>query len=196
MNTQTLRSTAAKVLAPLIGIAVASTMIFQASNAAFTASTSNTANTYSAASVTLVDDDSGSAMMTLSNMIPGDTATKCIAVTYTGSTFSVTPIKLYAALASEVDSFAGHLDVVVKEGAGGTFSDCTGFTAGSTLFTGTLSSLAATHGTYAAGLTAFTPASGSVTRTYQFSVTLGTDTPDTAQGDSVSASFTWEIHSA
>ncbi|MFV0257950.1 MAG: TasA family protein [Acidimicrobiales bacterium] len=189
-------STASRSLGPLVGIAAAAVMVLGASDAAFTANTSNQANSYSAASLSLVDDDSSSAMMQLSNLVPGDTATKCITVNYTGSTFDLTAVKLYAALANEVDGFAAHVDVTVSEGSGGSYSDCTGFTQSSQLYSGTLANLASTHSSFANGITAYTPVSGNTSRTYKFVATLGSDTPDTAQGDSVTANFTWEVQSA
>ncbi|MFV0526866.1 MAG: TasA family protein [Acidimicrobiales bacterium] len=188
--------TLSRTLGPLVGIAAAAVMVVGSSDAAFTANTSNQSNTYSAATVSLVDDDSGSALMQLSNLVPGDSATKCITVNYTGSTFDLTPVKLYAALASEVDGFASHVDMTISVGTGGSYSDCTGFTETSQLYSGTLSNLAATNSSFATGITGYTPASGSTSRTYKFVATLGSDTPDTAQGDSVTANFTWEVQSA
>ena len=179
-----------------LGPVVASLLIWQTSTAAFQASTDNGPSTFAAGTVTLTDDDSSAVLFSMSNLVPLDTQTKCIKVSYTGSSFDLTPVKLYAALPTNVDAFAAELDVTIEQGTGGTFANCTGFTSASTLFTGTLASLASTKTDFASGLTGFTPASGSVDRTYRFTVTLGSDTPNTAQGDSASATLTWEIQSA
>src|SRR6058998_1719961 len=52
---------------------------------AFSATTQNSGNSFSAGTVILSDDDSGSAMLSLANAKPGDSDTSCIVVTYTGS---------------------------------------------------------------------------------------------------------------
>ncbi len=187
---------APQVAGPLIGILIAATLVWQASDAAFTSTTSNDANSFAAGTVVLVDDDAGSAVIQLANMVPNDTINNCIQVSYTGSSFDLTAVKLYSTLATNVDNFADQLDVKIEEGSGGSFGTCAGFTASSTLYNGTLASLATTHADYTTGITAFTPVSGSVTRTYRVTVTLGSDTPDTSQGDSASANLFWEVHSA
>lgn len=184
-----------KVAGVLLGLGAASGLIWQSSNAALTASTDNGVNSWEAGTVTLVDDDAGSVMFNATNMVPGDSVTHCIKVDYTGSTYDLNPVKLYSDLASNVDNFADHLDVTVEEGTVGDFSTCAGFS-GTTKYSGTLAGLASAHTDYASGVSGFTPASGSTDRAYRFVVTLGSDTPNTAQGDSASATFTWEVQSA
>ncbi len=181
----------------VVGGLFATGAVLQTSAAAFTATTDDGSNSFAAGTVQLVDDDSDSVMFNVSNMVPGDVETECITVTYTGSSYSVTPVKLYAALDTNVDNFADHLDVTVEEGTGGSFGDCTGFTSEATLINNeTLSALAGTYTDFASGASGFTPVSGTTAKTYKFSVTLGDDTPDTSQGDSASATFTWEVQSA
>ena len=60
-------------------------LVWQSSYSAFSATTSNPTNNWSAGTVALSDDDSNTAMFTASNLKPGATGTKCIAVTSTGS---------------------------------------------------------------------------------------------------------------
>ena len=52
---------------------------------AFSGAADDTANTVVAGSVALTDNDSGSAMFTMSGMVPNDTDTSCIKVTSTGT---------------------------------------------------------------------------------------------------------------
>lgn len=184
-----------KMAGVVLGLGAASGLIWQSSNAALTASTDNGVNSWEAGTVTLVDDDSGSLMFNATNMVPGDSVTHCIEVDYTGSSYDLNPVKLYSSIATDVDTFASHLDVTIEEGSGADFTDCSSFT-GSSLYSGTLANLAATHSDYSNGVSGFTPASGSTARAYKFVVTLGSDTPNTAQGDSASATFTWEVQSA
>ncbi|MEZ5322831.1 MAG: hypothetical protein R2698_12300 [Microthrixaceae bacterium] len=190
------RAAARRGLAAVLGLLVSSTLIWRASQAAFSTTTANASNSFAASAVTLSDDDSGSAMFTLGDLVPSSTATRCIQVTYTGTSFQLAAIRLYSELTANVDDFADHLDVTIEQGTGGAFGNCSGFVSGSTMYTGTLADLAADHGDYTDGISGFTPSSGDLSRTYRFVVTLAADTPDASQSDSASASFTWEIHSA
>ena len=75
-------------------------VVWQSSNAAFTASTSNAGNTFQAGSVGITDSDNGTTMFSLTNMAPGDNGSTCMAVSYTGS-LSPTAIRMYFANAQE-----------------------------------------------------------------------------------------------
>ena len=69
-----------------LGVLVASTMVWKASTAAFTASTTNGVNTFSTGTVALSDSDASTSMFTAPPYIaPGDTGEACIRVTYGGS---------------------------------------------------------------------------------------------------------------
>ena len=178
----------------LVGIALSAVLIQQSTTAAFSGATSNGPNSFGAGTVALTDDDGGSVMFNATDMTPTDVEQRCIEVEYTGSSFDLTPVRFYSAV---TDSGLGaHLDVVVEEGTGGDFADCTGFTASSTIFSGTLAGLSTAHPDYANGATAFTPASGSVARVYRITATLGADTPNSAQGSGAGATLTWETRSA
>src|SRR3712207_1276823 len=81
------------VAAPVALIASAA-LVWQASNAAFTATTDNTGNNFSSGSVALGDDDSATALLTPSNLKPGSTNAECIKVSYTG-TLASSGVKLF-----------------------------------------------------------------------------------------------------
>ncbi len=172
----------------VLGAAVllTSALIVTASLAAFSVTTENTGNTWSAGTVTLTDDDSGSAMFIVSAMAPLATVTECIAVTYSGTLLPST-VKLYGVSGGPLDAY---LDLTIEEGNGGVFGNCTGFTPTSTIFTGTLTSFAATHTNFSNGAGAWNPAANPETVVYRFTVTLQDN--NLAQGLNATATFTWE----
>ncbi|MCH8984963.1 MAG: hypothetical protein IH943_12850 [Acidobacteria bacterium] len=164
-------------------------LILTASFAAFSDTTDNSGNTWSAGTVVLTDDDGGvSAMFTVSDMAPLATVTKCILVTYSGSLVPA-DVNLYGVSGGTgLDAF---LNVIVEEGSGGTFATCAGFTAiGPAIFTGTLAGFAGTHTNFTNGVGAWNPAVNPESRTYRFTVTL--QDANGAQGLDATATFTWE----
>jgi hypothetical protein len=172
-----------------VGLLVMSLLVVTGSRAAFTASTANGSNTFTAGTVTLADDDAGSVMFNLTGMKPGDTATKCVNVTYTGSLAA--DVKLYGTVGGT--GLATYLDTTVDIGTGATGGaslDCTGFVLGSNLDNGTLAAFGAARTDYSNGLGGFTGATNPSTRSYRVTVTLQDD--NLAQGKTASAAFTWE----
>ncbi len=166
-------------------------MVWQSSYSAFSATTSNPTNNWSAGTVALADDDSNTAMFTATNLKPGSTASKCIAVTSSGSLPAT--VKLYGTSYSTTLNLAGNLTLQVEEGTGGSFATCTGFTPSSTLFTGTLTSFGTTKTSFATGVSSWAPTgAASESRTYRVTYTLGASTPDSAQGGTAAMGFTWE----
>lgn len=181
------------------GLVLVSGIVLQVSSAAFTGSTDNTGNSWDAGTVTLTDDDAGSALFTATDQKPGDTATQCIEVTYGGSITPSAAVDLFAAVTETNDGtgngLGDDLDVVVEVGAAG--SSCLLFGLGGTeVYNGTL----AGFNTSASALsTGWTPVVGGLTpdtmRPFRFTVTLGADTPNDAQGDGADADFTWSATS-
>jgi predicted ribosomally synthesized peptide with SipW-like signal peptide len=184
----------------MLVVGVVGTLAGSGTFSAFSATTSNPSNAFSAGTVTLTDNDSGSSMLSLSNAKPGDSSTGCITVTYSGSLSS--NVRLYA---STTGTLAQYLTMTITQGGGtpiGTSnvpfgSACTNFTAdtsGSQIFNGTLSSFASTYTNFGTGL-ALTNISGSTTwsqnnfRVYKIVVSLNND--NNAQGLSSTATFTW-----
>lgn len=186
-------------------------MVLRASNAAFTATTSNSVNHWELGSITLADNDSGSAIFpaaSYSNLVPGSTATKCIAVTYTGAV--PVGVKLFSTI---TNTAAGNYDATLQ-----TYlkldidigTSVTGMTLGSNTcpgdfvdtgtpdaFPAVAASTAAigTMGTnYATGHGTWNPSS-TTTVIYEFTFLLDASTPDSLQGKALEATFTWEAHS-
>jgi hypothetical protein len=172
----------------MVGLLFASAAVWQTSQAAFTGSTQNATNAWTAGTVSLTDDDAGTAMFSVTGLVPGATATRCIAVTYGGS--ATAAVRLFVPTAS--GPLQSYLDLVVQEGSGGSFASCTGFTASSTLYTGTLASAASLHGAYGSGWSTWAPTGAAQSRTYRFTYTLNAGTPDSQQGNSANATLQWE----
>lgn len=181
-------------LALVASLALVSTMVLRTTDAAFSEKTANSANSFTFEDITLVDNDTSSAMFTVVDMVPGNVVTKCIRVTYGGDV--AVDVNLYATSITDTSSVATHLDMTIEEGTDSSAAagdlNCDTFTPdGAAAFTGTL----ATFGgklTHTAGVGAWAPTT-SGTKDYRIIVTLGTDTPNTAQGAAVTAvEFTWE----
>ena len=166
-------------------------MVWYSSYSAFSATTSNPTNNWTAGTVALSDDDTNTAMFTATNLKPGSTGTKCIAVTSTGSLAST--VKLYGTSYSTTNGLGSNINLTVEEGTGATFSSCAGFTASSTIFSGTLASFGTTKTSFATGVGTWAPTgAASETKSYRIVYTLSSSTPDTAQGGTAAMGFTWE----
>lgn len=166
-------------------LVIASLLVWNASSSAFQATTTNGTNSWAAGTVAISDDDNGSAMFSATGLKPGDTGSKCILVTYGGTLASA--VKLYGVASG---SLAQYLDLTVEQGNGGTSSGCGSFAPESTLYNGTLSGFPTAAGNYATGVGSWTPGAAGATKTYRFTYTLRND--NAAQGQSASATFTWE----
>lgn len=188
--------TSKKVLATLVVVGLAGSIIASAVFSAFSATTTNPGNSFSAGTVAISDNDAGSAMYNVTNEVPGNVTTKCIKVTYTGSLNSA--VKLYSA--STLNAGAQYINLKITPGtqASPTFPNCTGFTpdAGGAIYDGTLQGFASAHSSWANGL-AVNNQSASATWAqndavaYRFEVSLQND--PLAQGASSGLhDFTWE----
>jgi hypothetical protein len=175
--------------AAFAALALVSGFVVQTSSAAFSGTTSNSGNSFSAGTVSLTDDDAAAAMFSLTNLKPGSTSTKCIELTYTGSL--ATAIKLYGAIGAGT-GLGAYIDLTVESGTPGTFADCSTF-AGTQIYSGTLANFASTYTNWASGLSDanWTPSTNGQTRAYRFVVTLQDN--NAAQGlTATSTTFTWE----
>ncbi|CAN5224857.1 hypothetical protein BH09ACT6_BH09ACT6_16040 [soil metagenome] len=177
-------------------ILVAGLLVWQGSNAAFTASTRNTGNNWETGSVVLSDDDGGAAAFRVSGVLPGQTGEKCIVVTSDSTVAG--EVRLYVDTLG-AQGLENNITVSLQEGTGGSFSDCTGFAADTTLPAQSLAAIAASHNNYATGgLPWATTGTAGEHKTYKatwtFDVT-GLTQPeiDALQGKSVSADVAWEL---
>jgi hypothetical protein len=165
----------------------------------FTATTQNSGNEITSGTVELTDNDSGSALYSLTGVRPGDVTSRCIKTTYAGSLPAV--VHIYSP--SSPGPLAPYIDLTITQGtqASATFPSCTGFVADPTgaLFSGTLQSFEQTRSAYATGI-ATSPSGKSSWSTgaaavYRFQATLQATAPDASQGSTSGVhSFVWEAH--
>jgi hypothetical protein len=184
----------AALLAVPAAIAVSGLVVSQASYSAYSATTVNPTNNWATGTVALADDDSNTAAFTATNLKPGSTGTKCIAVTSSGSLAS--NVKLYATNPASTKDLAANINFKVVQGTGGSFGSCTGFAplaSGAELYSGTVAGFGATYTGFNNGLGTWAP-TGTATesRTYQITYTVKGDAPDTTQGGTAALGLTFE----
>lgn len=195
----TLAKVATVVVTPL-AVLLAGLMVWQSSYAAFTGTTRNPGNNWATGSVALTDDDSGSARFQATGMVPGDTETKCIAVTANASVpgvvkgYAVNPVTSESGLQSRVK-------ISMTYGDGGGFGSCDGFVEGGSLFAGTpLSTLAAAN-SYENSVGSWAVDAGRSTRTYKITWTFDTNGMtqsqiDNLQGTQTGIDLQWELRNS
>lgn len=182
------KRSAGKIGLTLLVLALVGTVVGIGTWSAFSSTTQNAGNSFSAGTVTIGDDDSDGVLFNLTGLKPNDTSEKCIKVTYTGSLPA--SVKIYG---SGSGSLGQYLTLSVTRGtiASPSFPSCTGFTAdggGGGLYSGNLSAF---PGSYAAGISDTNGSwSNGEAHVYKLSVTVQDD--NAAQGLSASQSFTWE----
>ncbi|WEO75809.1 hypothetical protein BJQ94_10465 [Cryobacterium sp. SO2] len=186
-------------------ILVAGLMVFQASNAAFSSSTRNPGNSWSTGSVTLTDDDNGTAGFQVTNATPGDTGQKCIVVTASSSVPGI--VKAYVQnLSPSAQGLEDYITLIIEQGTGGSFADCTGFTVDPTvtvLPAESLTTLSTVNQNYATGGSAWATTGNTAgeSRTYrgtwEFDATgLSQLEIDALQGASTSIDLVWELQNS
>jgi hypothetical protein len=183
-----------------IAVLVAGAMVWQGSQAAFTATTRNAGNSWSAGSVVLTDDDLGAAAFTVENIVPGQTGQKCIVVTSNATVPG--EVRPYSANLIAANDLEDRIFLQLEQGTGGSFNDCTGFTAtGTAIADQALSTLATTNSDYATGGAAWqTAGTAGETRSYRatwrFDTTgLTQEQVNAFQGARVGIDLVWELQS-
>jgi len=184
--------TAVAAAAVPLGIVASGALVWQASFAAFTATTSSDANTWASGTVALSVDNPGTARFAESGLVPGDFDDQCITVTYTGTVAA--NVEMYVtSTPSEPIGLAPYLDMVVQVG-NGVEPDCSDFFPQQYPFDwAPASTLVGSHSTYATGLGTWAPSAAGQTKTYRIFWALQ-DT-DLAQNQSVALDVTWEAQS-
>ena len=187
----------ARALAVLAAFLITGLFVVRGTQAAFTDTTDNTANSISAGTVALVDDDLAVVLFNVSAMSPGDSVTNCIVVTYQGTISNPVGVKLYSSGYVDSANLADYLNVTIEEGTGGSFGSCAGFTLENTIESGgDLIAFNTAHTDYASGAGVWDPSGTPEPKTYRFTLALDAATPDSEQAASVTAlAFTWEVHS-
>jgi hypothetical protein len=190
------RRLAGLAAAIVIGLGASGALVWQGSEAAFTASASNPSNSWASGTVALTNSQPGSALFNVTALVPGNTATKCITVSYTGNVNA--EIRMYATSPSASNQLAKDLDLEISTSAaasGTADPGCTGsYSWGAPLVT----TLDAFNGKidYATGtlVPAWTSAAGPQYRAYKIKYTL--NTASNAQTLTAGTTFTWEARNS
>lgn len=169
-------------------------LVWQPAPFAFSSAADEAKYSIAADSVSLQDDDHGTAMFGASRLKPGSSGEKCIVVS--SPTKLVSTVKLYATGYRTTNGLGDHINLVIDEGTGGSFgspgsNSCEGFSFHGNDFRGTLSAFAAAKKDFASGVGGWAP-QGSVSRTYRFTFNLDLEAPNSAQSGTASAGLTWE----
>jgi len=190
--------TSTKVLLTALCVGALGSLAAMGVFGAFSSTTTNAGNTITAGTVAIADNDAGAAMYSIANAKPGETVSKCIKVTYTGSIDA--DVHIYTT--STIGALGQYVDLTITPGTQttSTFPSCTGFTpdSGGALYTGTLQNFGTAKGSYANGVvdnpgTSATKWVANDSVVYQITATLQSSAPDAAQGLTTGAhTFTWE----
>jgi len=191
------RNRTRKIVGTLIVVGLVGAIAGFGSYSAFTSTTGNAGNSFAAGSVAIGDNDSGTAMLALSNAKPGDADTSCILITSTGSLNST--VRIYSTVTGTLGSY---LTLTVTRGTSATgFDNCTGFAADGTdylgsgngvIYTGALSSFPANYASAIVDPKAATPETWTTSESHWYKFQISLDDNNAAQGLSGGASFTWE----
>ncbi|WP_458779786.1 hypothetical protein [Arthrobacter sp. D3-16] len=201
MNTPSARTRKlAMFAAGPLAVLVAGGMVWQGSQAAFTASTRNAGNSWSTGNVVLTDDDQGAAAFTVENIVPGQTGQKCIVV----ASQSNVPgeVRAYTQNLITARGMEDRIFFDLEQGTGGSFNDCTGFTPTANQVPELpLSTLASVNRDFATGgapwQTTGTPGETQSYRgTWRFDTTgMSQDAINALQGARVGIDLVWELQS-
>ena len=165
-----------KILVPLATLTVAGA-IAVGSGATFTSTTGNTISAVTTGSLTHTNSKSNAAIFTLTNMKPGDTVVGAVTLTNTGTLpakFSLTET-VSANAFGEKTTGGNYLKLVV-----------TNVTTNTPVYSGDFGGLV--DGT-ATALGTFDPAA---VNTYRFAVTLDASAPNSEQGKTANATYSWD----
>src|SRR5215217_8347245 len=163
---------------------IAAVAVAVGSSASFTASSANPSNTFAAGTLSILNSKEGLAVLTASDMKPGDSATGTVDVQNSGSLSGA--FALSRSSISDSDAtfpMSTKLDLVVK--------DCGDFSSGTPTcdagdpvkYTGTIAAMGSdvALGTYAGG----------EKHRYQFGVTVNSSADNAYQGDDSVVPFSW-----
>jgi predicted ribosomally synthesized peptide with SipW-like signal peptide len=197
------RSVRTKVGLSLLALALAAAAVV-ATFAAFSSSTSNSGNSFAAGTVTLSDNDAGSAMLALTASKPGDSDTSCIRVSYTGSLAA--SVRLFGTTTGT--GLDAYLNLTVTRGTisgSPTFDSCTGFSADGTdylgsgngvIYSGTLQGFADDYNAGIVDPTSGSPESWTANETHDYKFVVSLADNNNAQGLNANQTFTWEARNS
>jgi hypothetical protein len=192
-----------RAAAPLAALLVAALLVWQGSNAAFSATTDNTGDAWATGNLVLTNNGGGtvyagttSALFTETNLKPGNTGFKCITVQSGGSLAG--NLRLYRGAVTGTNSAALSavldvtLDAVAVSSSTNVQANCTGYTGGSSgaLYNGTLDAMPTTY----AGASGMAVAGGTQRVAFRIGWTLNSGAGNSIQSSSAAADLMWEIN--
>jgi hypothetical protein len=198
-----------RAAAPVAGLLAAGLLIWQGSSAAFSATTVNTADTWSSGTLTLTNNGGTAAYAasttalfggaTEQNLKPGSTGTQCLTVQSGGT--SAGALKFYVGAITGSAGLAGQIQLTIDAApvtaATNVAANCTNFPAAGLTNLATGIALSALPTTYAGAATSVAVATGTQRVAYRFAwtfVSTGTNAGDNAlQGVSAATPFNFEI---
>ena len=165
---------------------------------AFSATTTNSGNNISSGTVNIQQHTGATTLYNVTNQKPGDTTTKCVRVTYSGS-ITASAVKLYV---SSGITNGNTYNLEIDRGSGMTTLDgtdsCAGFTQSSVAYNGALGSLGTSYATGVDGKASAGTWATSDAVDYRFIITQNDDPTANAHTSAISSgahTFTWEAHS-
>ena len=128
---------AVRAFAAAIGSLIIATLVVSQSARALEPEGTVAGNSFEAGTITLVDDDQGRSLVSLTDMAPGRPVERCITVSYEGT---ILPVEVSLA-ATTNGPLAQYLSVEIEAGTGGSFGSCETFEATESLYSGTVGEL-------------------------------------------------------
>jgi predicted ribosomally synthesized peptide with SipW-like signal peptide len=184
---------ARKLLMTLMVIGFVASVAGYGTYSAFSSSTTNSGNVFSAGTVVIGDNSSGT-IYNATGQKPGDSTSGCIKVTYTGSLAAT--VSLYTASTS--GTLGQYIDLTIDKvtysGSPPSFPSCGSPASSTNLFTNTLASFTTNKTTFANGIQT-NPASQTQWNQndflyFRFTLTLQNN--NSAQGLTSTTGFKWE----
>jgi hypothetical protein len=199
------RRRALRAAAPAAGLLAAGLLVWQGSYSAFSATTQNNADVWTAGTMTLTNNGGGAAYAATTtatfnevNLKPGSSATKCITVKSVGTTAG--NLKFYeSSLVDSAPSLGAQIQLTIDAApvAADVLANCAGFPAVGLTNVATGVALTALPASYAAAVPQVAVATGTQLVAYRIAYTFattGTNANDNLlQGKTVTAGFTWEL---
>ena len=187
---------ALQLAALALAFILVSILVVTSSRAAFVAQSDNATNQVSSATVTLSDNDLGTAMFaSVTGLMPGQVIDRCIDVTYNG-TVDPTAVVLYVA-GAPTGTLGTYLNLTIDYApdTADAYGSCTSFPGSPTsVYNGTLAGFATAYTGYATGATTWNPAGGPETRTFRFRLSVQDNAA--AAGLTSTFGFSWETRTS
>lgn len=194
------RRRALRAATPLAALLIAALLVWQGSNAAFSASTNNTNDTWATGNLALTNNGGGAtysvstaALFAETNLKPAATGTKCLTVKSDGTLPGSLRLYRGAITGTNGASLATWVNLTITAAPvnADVAANCSGFPGASTsVYSGTLAGM---PDTYAAS-TSMTLNGGANERVaYRIVWTIG-DAPNSVQSSSAIATLTWEVN--